>query len=385
VLARAAGLDQRADRLAAVGQLLDDVEQRRRRRVAREPAGAAGHDHLAQPADRRAEHGAVVHQRLARDVGPALPQRRHDDRVRLADVARDLAARDGVGEPEAVVAGRHELKLGAQRRLHRAGLRVAAQQREPDVVAGRRRHRPHEVLDALAPLGSPEVEQLERAVGSRRRRVLAAGRQLDQERVGDAYGGREPRPVVAAVGVQDVAARPQQAVRVAQDVALGVVHGERRRVARHVAVEHRADLRRGVRAHGHERPLQPRIQRVLRLDGDEALGEVVAELDQVRPAVRERGAQGGVDVRGVRVHERQEGADLPGLGLRHPGHPHGVGKGPATLRAQPLVLRAVRLGGDQRDLGDLGEEPRGRRHDGRDAPADVRIDLTRYEGDAHAA
>ena len=63
----------------------------------------------------------------------------------------------------------------------------------------------------------------------------------------------------------------------------------------------RDDLGGRVRAHGDERVAQPRVAGPLGLDGDEALGEVVGELDEVGPAV------------GVGGDERLVDAVAPGL------------------------------------------------------------------------
>ena len=88
------------------------------------------------PADGGRQHGHVGLHRLEHRVRPALPARRHHEHVVRADRRERVGARERAGERDPLVAERHQLERRAHRRAARAGGGVAADQRQPPVVAG---------------------------------------------------------------------------------------------------------------------------------------------------------------------------------------------------------------------------------------------------------
>ena len=386
--ARCAGLDQSLDRLAVVEH-----------RVDRAPESAGSLPSASQPL----RPGTTISvspptgvPRIGRLWSSAsratFGQHSHSEGITTTSCrsmnAPTSVARDGVGDLDPLVLADHQLELRAQRGPERAGVGVAAEHRQVPVLAVGGGQRAQQVLDALAALHPPEVEEPHRAAGGQRRalaraRVLVLA--LAQEGVGDLHPrGEALRAVEAPVGLEHVAAGPQQAVGVAQRVALAVEERLRREVVGDAAVEDRADLGARVKADRDERVAQPRRLGVARLNGDEALAEVVAELDQVRSAVAVDLAQARVRARAVGVHVAE--ARAPGLVVRllHVLDAHALRDQPrVAFAAHPLVGLAMAGAREHEHLGDLRQRARRRGDDRRDAAADVGIDLARDESDAH--
>jgi hypothetical protein len=128
--------------------------------------------------------------------------------------------------------------------------------------------------------------------------------------------GDRRAPVEAPVGLEHVAARPDDAVRITNDVALALEQPPRAEVVVvHVSVESARDLDGRVQSDADAGVAQPGIQSPPRLGRYQALAEIVGKLDQVGAAARIQLAKLAVDARAVGVLDAVEASDLvhPGL------------------------------------------------------------------------
>ena len=154
-----------------------------------------------------------------------------------ADQLDRLARSRLVAERDPLVTLDFELELRAHRGREGSGARVGPGEGESPVVALEPARGSDELLDAVRALERPQVEETQLVLAGRRPAALG-GEHLQRH-----TGARRQLPAVEPrEGLEQAAARPQQAIRVPQDVALEVELEPCRQLARQEPVQDRLDL-----------------------------------------------------------------------------------------------------------------------------------------------
>ena len=359
----------------------EHLEQRSGGRLAREPAADPGLDHLGQPADRRAQHGPVVAgtprapRWASTPTSTARPRgRARRSRARPRRAARRRRRRSAGRRPRPSRAAPASRCPAARCRCRRPGsvsrqspgaaLRSSARTRSCTPLRRSRRPR-NSMRSGPSPGGSAatgsnvDAERLVRPRGGRER--VARRRSARRWRARRRRDGRARRP---RAGSSARSRRPRGSRSRRASAALST------EVISALVCVRTSTLR--VAQHG--------LAHAAGLDGDEALAEVVGELDEVRPAVAEVLGDALEQPRAPRVHVRRVAREADGVGLLGE-HDLDVLPEQRPSGAQPVVLLAMGLGGDERDVRGLGELDRQRRHDRGDAAAHERVQLPRGEDD----
>jgi hypothetical protein len=142
-----------------------------------------------------------------------------------ADLLRQPLARERLLQLEARIVGNLERQHPAHRLAQRCGVGIRADHRQPEILARHAAQRPHQVVDPLAPLEPPGVEDPKRMARSVIGVALARGR---RSRIGVAdldIRGERVSAVEAPVGAEDVATLPDQPIGVGEGEALHRVQG----------------------------------------------------------------------------------------------------------------------------------------------------------------
>ncbi len=300
----------------------------------------------------------------------------------LVDQLEHPLARDPVDEGDPRVVARHQLELGADRDADGPGPGVAAEQGQRPVVAIEPAQGADEVGHSLAALEPAHVEEAERIarrpLPARRRRLGRVG----AHRVADPHVPRDRLAAVEApVGLEHVAARPDDHVGLAQGEALELEHRPDRELVVEVPVEGQDHLRARVEPDRDAGVGEQRIAAPARLQGHRALAVVVGELDQVGTAVGVGAAERVEHVRAPAVEVAVERAVVVVVEVGReveldPRVDAGVAGG-AELAELLLVARRR----DQLHLGDVGERGRGPADVVPHAAAPERVELARDDGD----
>jgi hypothetical protein len=217
-------------------------------------------------------------------------------------------------EPHAWVVRDHQLELVAHRGPKRRGRRVAPDEGQRPVLSPDAACGSDQVLHALAALEPPDVQESRFLTVPRRiaRTRPRHNRVWDADWIRDAVGAIEP-----SVGVEDITARPEKVVRMAQGVALELEGQARVAILGRESVQDRAHLGRRVCADGERRMAEAWIECVDCLRHYAPFAQVVGELDQLWAAVGVEARDRVENACAPEVQDSVPAAHLGSLGLGH--------------------------------------------------------------------